>query len=286
MDFGRLPDISAVDFTLPPDHRSVSKVLGGVKDNSVQIYVGAPVWADPGFIGKIYPENAAPKNFVKYYAEQFNCIELNATHYKIPDVNTIENWVDKVSPHFKFCPKVPQVISHAIHIEHMSGDMNEFTRTISFFGKQLGTVFLQLPPYFGTDKLPRLLTFLDKVNTTGIAVELRHESWFINDSGHLNELSNYLYKNSMGLVITDVAGRRDVLHQRLTNKTAFIRFVANNLHASDFKRMDDWAQRAVKWMENGLVQLYFFIHTPDKSLCPELAIYFIEKINGLTGMKL
>jgi uncharacterized protein YecE (DUF72 family) len=82
----------------------------------------------------------------------------------------------------------------------------------------------------------------------------------------------------MSTVITDVAGRRDVLHMRLSNRTAFIRFVANDLHPTDFPRIDEWTVLLKKWMEEGLKEIYFFIHTPDKSLCPELANRFLEKM--------
>lgn len=84
--------------------------------------------------------------------------------------------------------------------------------------------------------------------------------------------------------MTDVAGRRDVLHQRLTSRTALIRFVANDLHATDLKRMDDWVTRLAEWINSGLERLYFFIHTPDKSFTPELATYFIKHLNASAGV--
>lgn len=88
------------------------------------------------------------------------------------------------------------------------------------------------------------------------------------------------------LVITDVAGRRDVLHQRLTNKTAFIRFGANDLHASDYTRLTEWAERCSQWIEQGLEELYFFIHTSDQSVAPEIANHFIHEFNKLNWVKL
>ncbi len=285
MDFGRLSDISQVDFSLPADHAGVMKVLGGKRTPNLKVYIGCPVWSDPGFVGKIYPDKAKESDYVKYYSQQFNSIELNATHYKIPTEKTINTWISKVNKGFVFCPKVPQVISHATDISQMTVVMNEFTKALAYFKEHLATLFLQLSPHFDPSKLPLLLTFLDQLAETNIAIELRHSAWF-SGAQQLNELCNYLYKNAMGLVITDVAGRRDVLHQRLTNKTAFIRFTANNLHPSDYKRLDDWALRCSQWIEKGLEKLYFFVHTPDKSLTPELALYFIQKINTLTGMKL
>ncbi len=83
-------------------------------------------------------------------------------------------------------------------------------------------------------------------------------------------------------VISDVAGRRDVLHQRLSNRTAFIRFGANDLHPTDFPRINDWTVLLKKWLSEGLKEAYFFVHTPDTKLCPELVEYFSQKMESKT----
>lgn len=285
MQFGRLEDITYVDFSFPSSHPGTEKILGGSKSETLKVYVGAPVWNDPGFPGKIYPAKARDKDFVKYYGRQFNCIELNATHYRIPEEHTIQRWAEAVPAGFKFCPKIHQSISHSTNISRCIPEMNAFYNCVSGFGNKLGTCFLQLPPGFEAKHLELLLDFLDHCPIRDLALELRHESWFT-DTSALNYLCNYLYKNNLALNITDVAGRRDVLHQRLTNKTAFIRFVANDLHPSDFKRLDDWVNRLNTWIQAGLENLYFFVHTPDKSLVPELTIYFIKRLNDVNGLSL
>jgi uncharacterized protein YecE (DUF72 family) len=80
-------------------------------------------------------------------------------------------------------------------------------------------------------------------------------------------------------VITDVAGRRDVLHQRLTTSIAMIRFVGNGLHPTDYSRVDDWIDRCLQWLDAGLQTLYFFVHEPDNKFSPELVKYFIQHLN-------
>jgi len=283
MQFGRVPNITSIDFTFPPNHPGTNKVLGGAKSETLNVYVGAPVWSDPGFPGKIYPAKAREKDFVKYYGLQFNCIELNTTHYRVPEPATVKRWSDAVPAGFKFCPKIHQGISHSSTIEQRIPEMQAFYESVSGFDDKLGTCFLQLPPTFDVTGLQRLTEFLDRSPVRDLAVELRHESWF-SDATALNQLCNYLYKNNFTLCITDVAGRRDVLHQRLTNKTALVRFVANDLNPADLLRMDDWISRLSVWIQNGLERLYFFIHTPEKSLTPELAIYFIRHLNEACGL--
>ena len=286
MDFGRLKNIDNVNFSLPADNINNKKILNRVSEVKSMVYVGCPIWTDKGWIGKIYPDDAQEKYFLRYYAQQFNCIELNATHYKIPSPDSIQRWKKMTNANFKFCPKVPQVISHAKNITEMSGLMTEFIDAIIFFDNTLGTTFLQLPPHFGTDRLAELITFLTLIQKPiKLALELRHESWFVNTDA-FDELCDFLMECNHSLVITDVAGRRDVLHQRLTNKTAFIRFTANDLHPTDFKRLDEWITRCVYWVENGLEEIYFFVHTPTKIVCPDLTNYFIQHFNNRSTVKL
>jgi len=286
MKFGRLENIDGVDFGLPADHAGIKKVLGGARSEKTEAYVGTVVWADENLARKIYPDKAGSKNFVKYYGRQFNTIELNATHYRVPDRETVKRWAEAVPVDFKFCPKVHESISHTQNISQSIELAQRFNETIQFFGNKLGTSFLQLAPSFNTKGLSYLLDFLDGNPIRKLAIELRHESWFEAGSEELKVLCNYLYKNNISLVITDVAGRRDVLHQRLTNKTAFVRFVANDLHSTDYVRLNEWVQRIHEWILLGLEEFYFFIHSPDKGLTPELAVYFINRLNKVTGLKI
>jgi uncharacterized protein YecE (DUF72 family) len=286
MKFGRLENIESIDFSLPADHAGIKKVLGGTPSKDIAVYVGSVVWADENLVKKIYPDKAGSKNYVKYYGRQFNTIELNATHYRVPDKETVKRWADAVPDTFRFCPKVHESISHTQNIHQAIDLAQNFSDTIQIFGNKLGTSFLQLPPSFNTKGLNYLTDFLDGSPIRKLAIELRHESWFEAGNEELKTLCNYLYKNNIALVITDVSGRRDVLHQRLTNKTAFIRFVGNDLHPTDYARMNEWVQKIHTWIQQGLEEIYFFMHSPDKGLTAEQAVYFINRLHQVTGIQL
>jgi uncharacterized protein YecE (DUF72 family) len=285
MDFGKLPNIDEINFSLPADHAGVNKVLGGERSADLKVYVGAPVWNDPGYIGTLYPSSAKTSSYLKYYARQFNCIELNATHYKIPEAATVAKWKKSVNDKFKFCPKVPQTISHAVRFEETIPEMNYFIEAVKALEENLGTCFLQLPPTFSAKGKDTLMHFLDYINPVELSVELRHPDWF-EKPDDLKELSNFLYKKKMGLLVTDVAGRRDVMHMRLTNKTAMVRFQAHDLHPTDYQRLDEWIERCKDWIDNGLETLYFFLHLHDKSHTVTLADYFIKRLNQHLHKKL
>ena len=116
-------------------------------------------------------------------------------------------------------------------------------------------------------------------------VELRHVDWYADDAAR-KDVFELFRKLNKGAVITDATGRRDCVHMEMPTPHAFIRFVGNGLHATDFARIDDWSQRLKKWKENGLESLYFFLHQHDEMNTPVLADYTIKKFNTDLGLKL
>ena len=110
-----------------------------------------------------------------------------------------------------------------------------------------------------------------------LGIEVRNNEWF-SDSKVQDEFCQLLEKNDIANIIVDTAGRRDMLHMRLTNSVAFIRYVGAN-HPSDVQRLDDWIERIKKWRKEGLEKLYFFVHQNTELESPLLATYFIEKLN-------
>ena len=117
-----------------------------------------------------------------------------------------------------------------------------------------------------------------------MAVEVRNQDWFL-DSAASQKLYKLLEDHGVANVVVDTAGRRDLLHMRLTTPTAFIRYVGAN-HKSDYTRLDDWIERIKDWKEAGLNSLYFFVHQNVELESPLLSAYFIEKLNKEFGLTL
>ncbi|TAE37582.1 MAG: DUF72 domain-containing protein [Runella slithyformis] len=285
MDFGKLTDISGVDFTLPFTPRFTQEVLQANAPKPAQVYVGPPVWSNKEWLGKIYPTAAKEKDFLGHFARQFNTIELNVTHYQVPTAATVTRWREAVPPHFKFCPKWPQEISHERQLTGSEILIQNFVETIQGLGKNLGTTFLQLPPYFGPWKIDVLEKFLTQLPPHfPIAVEFRNEKWFAEPVW--NQTLQLLQRLGVGTVVSDVAGRRDVLHQSLTTPALTLRFVGNELHPTDYTRVDAWVQRIKVWLADGLQMAYVFVHCGDNNRAPELTKYWTEQLNRHCGLAL
>ncbi len=279
MKFGKLADISQVDFTLPPSPSENETVLAKAppREGKGRVYIGCTGWSMPDWVGKVYPKGTKSKDYLREYAKQFNTIEFNTTHYRIPSPANIDKWRTASTEDFRFCPKIPQTISHSRNLGLGDEQIMLFCNTIQGLEEKLGCCFMQLPPYFGFDRLDLLDRFLKGFpNHIPLAVEFRHESWF-DDPAHSQHLWSILHKHQTATVITDVAGRRDVLHLRLTTPTAMVRFVGNALHDSDYQRIDAWVGQLNQWFQQGLHEVYFFTHEPDNILAPELAEYMANK---------
>ncbi len=286
MEFGNVENLNNINTSLPADHTSIPKILQGNKSNNIKIYCGCPIWADKTWAGHIYPKFTKPKDYLHYYANQFNTIELNSTHYQIPNDITLATWREAVPAHFTFCPKVPQAISHATNPYLQIDLLHYFLDKMMILENNLGAIFMQMPPHFTDIKMDMLLNLLYKRTITQpFAIELRNETWF-NNNPNFNSFCNYLYKNNMSIVLTDTLGRRDAVHQRVTNKTAFIRFKAYDMHPTDYTRIDAWVTRLQTWIAEGIETIYFHMHTADKSLNPLLVHYFITNFNKATGYTL
>lgn len=282
MDFGKLSDMSRVDFSLLPDPPQNAEVLGAAPKTSAppRLYVGPTGYNMRPWVGSWYPAGAKDKDYLRHYGAQFNTIEHNTTHYRIPDAATVARWREETPDDFRFCPKIPQVISHARDLGLNGQELGAFCRVIGGLEDKLGCCFLQLPPTFSTRDLPVLERFVEIFSPhIPLAVEVRHESFF-SPAVEAEYFFQLLQREGVTAVITDVAGRRDVCHMRLTGVRTMVRFVGYNLHASDYTRVQAWAQRLQGWLEMGLREVYFFTHEPDNLLAPDLAAYVTEVFSG------
>lgn len=287
MKFGKLQDISQVDFSLPDDPDFNSKMLENVvvEKELPKVFIGCTGWGMKEWVGTVYPKNAKTKDYLFHYAKQFNTIELNTTHYRTPNEKTIEKWRTESAKDFRFCPKILQGISHSRDLGVNGSLLFDFCNAIAGLDEKLGCCFIQLPPYFGVDRILILEAFLEKFpSQIPLAVEVRHESWFENQ-GELNQLLECLNQNDVSVVITDVAGRRDVCHMGLTNETTMIRFVGNGLHETDYTRIDEWVDRLNLWFEKGLKEVYFFTHEPDNIWAPQLSVYLLERLQKYANVE-
>jgi len=172
------------------------------------VRVGTASWTDPEFIkaGWYPPEvkNDA-EGRLRYYAARFPMVEVNASFYALPTVETVEAWTDRTPDDFRFHVKAHQVISgHPSdprrlpeplrglpfsadakgRIRRPSRELRDavidaMLEALGPMGDKLGAVLLQLPPYVAAGDAQRteLERILRRFAPARVAVEFRHRSW-------------------------------------------------------------------------------------------------------------
>lgn len=282
MEFGKLESVDHIDWSLPADSPLTLSYLQKLPRKSPCWYLGTPSWGSRTWLGKIYPREAKSAEFLHYYSRAFNTIELNTTHYRIPDEEQVRVWCKEVPSGFLFCPKFPQVISHQPNGLQDVSAVRDWQKSLSHFQGNLGISWIQLPPYFDYSQRGLFHRFLEQwPKEFPLAVEFRHSSWFENGV-LLPALVQYLQTRSIGLVITDVAGRRDVLHASVSAPFVLLRLIGNELHPSDYERAELWCHRLRSWTQQGLEKVFLFAHQPDDIKCPEYSSYLVTLFNQRT----
>jgi Uncharacterized conserved protein len=285
MEFGSVPisQIKKINFKLPKDPAFTLATLKQAKQvKDPLIYVGCSKWGRKEWVGKIYPEKTKEADFLKEYVKHFNSLELNATHYKMPTAAVIQHWQSfTAGQDFKFCPKIYKGISHFSDLAtpKVERQTTDFINAVSGFGKNLGPVFLQLSDRFGPSRKEKLFAYLASLpKYAQFFLEVRSPEWFADPKINM-ELLKVLKQHKIGFVITDTTGRRDLVHMELTVPKTFVRFVGNNLHPTDYTRIDEWIDRLGSWLKKGLREIYFFMHHTEERNSPELCDYAIEQMN-------
>lgn len=142
-------------------------------------YIGCSGFSERLWQGFFYPDDLPSKDYLAYYAQQLNAVEINSTFYRKPTQKTLQNWYNTTPDTFKFFIKIPKTITHLQKLV----DTREMTAAFCehiYEGLQnkLAGFLFQLPPSFkySDDNLQKVLATVDArfVNV----VEFRHVSWW------------------------------------------------------------------------------------------------------------
>src|ERR1700682_3475408 len=70
------------------------------------IHVGTSGWSYPSWRPGFYPEGTRPDEFLRFYAERFDTVELNTTGYRLPAGGQFKRWAGTVPAGFRFPPNL------------------------------------------------------------------------------------------------------------------------------------------------------------------------------------
>ncbi len=283
MEFGKLADVDHIQWNTPQcDPASLAAL--NPRNQFFELRFGAPAWVNKKWFGEIYPSQIKSNLYLTYYSRSFSTIELNSSHYHIPTNEQCQKWIEQTPAEFRFCPKIYQEISYRPGGMKNVQLIQQWLRFCETLQPRLGLCFIQLPPTFSYENKFYLFSFLKEwPNNFKLAVEFRHPSWFEGQPEKRTikaSVRDYFQSRGLSLIVTDVAGRRDVLHGSVTGNCFVLRF-NGYLHLSDSVRSQFWAKRIQELQAQGLNEAYIFIHQPNDERIPTLTKIFLSQINEL-----
>jgi uncharacterized protein YecE (DUF72 family) len=126
--------------------------------------VGTSGWSYPSWRPGFYPAGLASEEFLEFYAERFDTVELNTTGYRLPSEEQFARWAAQVPDGFRFAPKLPQRSLRSV------GTFEERVRRL---GDRLGPVRVVVESPRDDGLLALLLGSTD----LRLALDLRDPTW-------------------------------------------------------------------------------------------------------------
>jgi uncharacterized protein YecE (DUF72 family) len=155
-----------------------------VSEPQATLRLGTCAFTAAGWEKGFYPEGAKPADYLSYYAQHFDTVEIDSTYYRTPAADVVRGWATKTPPGFLFAAKVPQTVTHEKVLLHCEKEFQEFVERMTLLGEKLGILLLQFP-YFNKqafaspdDFLKRLEPFI-RTFPEGVrfALEVRNKMW-------------------------------------------------------------------------------------------------------------
>lgn len=225
-----------------------------------ELRIGTSGWVYPHWKGRFYPRELPQRDWLRYYAERFDTVELNNSFYRQPERSTFEKWRATVPTEFRFAVKLNRFITHVKRLNVGPDSVERSYGTFAGLGPQAAVVLIQLPPKmrFAPDRLDAYLTLVARRRRRH-ALEPRDASWL------RPEALAFLRSRNVALVFSDTPKWPSTA--AVTADFVYIRFHGpERLYASSYseEQLRAWAGRIRAWRTQGLdVYGYFNNDVPD-----------------------
>jgi uncharacterized protein YecE (DUF72 family) len=212
----------------------------------LEFFIGCSGWSYTAWKGPFYPPNLESSEWLRYYSQKFDYVEIDSSFYKIPNQFMVKNWDRKTPDNFRFAAKFPKIITHDKHLVDVKEEVELFLKVMEPLQKKTLALLIQLPPSMeiipGLEGLRQLVPLLD--SKFRYAVEVRHQSWF-QDLAY-----NFFANNNLCMVWSQLAGIRTP--PIVTTDFLYVRFIGDrSIDENNFGKiqkdrvleMSKWARR-------------------------------------------
>ncbi|MEV5334655.1 DUF72 domain-containing protein [Streptomyces werraensis] len=145
------------------------------------LLVGTSGWQYKDWRGVLYPPGLPVRLWLEEYAAAFPTVEVNNAFYRLPSRETFAAWRERTPPGFVVAVKASRYLTHVKRLRDPEEPVERLMSRATALGDRLGPVLLQLPPTLRAD--PALLDACLRCfpESTRVAVEPRHPSWWTPD---------------------------------------------------------------------------------------------------------
>lgn len=201
------------------------------------IRIGCGSWADPEYVGLLYPKGLPPEKRLCTYARWFDRIEVNSSYYATPRRTTVAAWAKDTPSGFLFDVKLHRAFSQSPSRAAEGDLLKRLLDALQplFAAKKFGAFLLTLAPTFGPDhhRLEELDLLAAKLKPHLLAVELRHRGWVDGDA--LAETLAYFRRRKLVWVALDLPRLKSpallpAIDEVTNPRLAYLRLHGRNRH--------------------------------------------------------
>ena len=240
--------------------------------NQGRICIGTSGWNYPHWRGAFYPQELPQREWLRYYSDRLQSVEINNTFYQLPERSTMEQWKASVPDSFLFSVKASRYITHMKKLKDPERSTGRFFRSIEPLGDKIGPILFQLPPRWKRNP-GRLEGFIERLPPHySYTFEFRDPSWFDRQTYRVLERAGAAF------CIYHLAGD-------LSPKTITADFVYIRLHGPgdayeglyDSQTLSGWAGAIAAWSRGGR-EVYCYFDNDQKGYAAKNAIELREML--------
>ena len=256
------------------------------------LLIGTSGYDYPEWKGVFYPQDLKRKDFLSYYATQFNALELNNTFYNMPTPERLYSFFERSEGRLQFSVKANRLLTHEIDSTWQTA-AEDFKTALTPLQENgaLSAVLFQLPEsfHYTNDNRIYLANLIQKFEGFPTLIEFRHREW-IKES-----VFEGLEKRNTGIVFCDMPQLKNLPDGTVTNtpfigNNAYIRLHGRNANAwyVSGESPNGSARYCYDYSENELSQFVPIIKAAVRE-GKKVQVYFNNHPNGSgakNGLKL
>lgn len=190
------------------------------------LLIGTSGYDYPEWKGVFYPADLKRKDFLSYYATQFNALELNNTFYNMPTAERLFAFYERSGGRLSFSVKANRLLTHEID-RNWKDAAEDFKAALKSLHEKdcLSAVLFQFPQSFHYTDENRiyLARLIDSFQGFPLVIEFRHREWI------RQSVFSGLEERGAGLVFCDMPRLKNLPAGNFSN-TAKSPFVGKNAY--------------------------------------------------------